>query len=109
MAFSARGLIPLLQPAKSPVCAQCRRTFGSSAALRAGHNKWSKIRHDKAANDLKKNAARTIFTKNIAFCSKRASTPSLVSAPVVMLRNAHALENKSLAPTPNSTPSWQPP
>jgi transcriptional/translational regulatory protein YebC/TACO1 len=46
----------------------------SSPALRSGHNKWSKIRHDKAANDAKKNAARTIFTKNIALYSKR--TPS---------------------------------
>ncbi|KAK4236830.1 transcriptional regulator TACO1-like protein [Achaetomium macrosporum] len=71
MAFLFRSLAPLIRPAKpSLICAECRRTLVSSPALRSGHNKWSKIRHDKAANDAKKNAARTIFTKNIALYSK---------------------------------------
>ncbi|GAB1320389.1 hypothetical protein MFIFM68171_10599 [Madurella fahalii] len=70
MASLARTLSPLTGPAKTSFCAQCRRGFSSSPVLQSGHNKWSKIRHDKAANDAKKNVARTIFTKNIAFCSK---------------------------------------
>ncbi|KAK4252188.1 transcriptional regulator TACO1-like protein [Corynascus novoguineensis] len=71
MASLFRPLAPLARPAKpSTICAQCRRAFGSSPVLQSGHNKWSKIRHDKAANDLKKNAARTHFCKNITLYSK---------------------------------------
>ncbi|KAH6636414.1 transcriptional regulator TACO1-like protein [Chaetomium tenue] len=66
-----RPLAPLTRSAiPSSICAQCRRTFVSSPALKSGHNKWSKIRHDKAANDAKKNATRTIFAKNITLYSK---------------------------------------
>jgi hypothetical protein len=75
MASLARTLIPLTRPARPPsICAQCRRSFVSTPVIQSGHNKWSKIRHDKAANDAKKNAARTIFAKNITLYSKR--TPS---------------------------------
>ncbi|AEO57847.1 hypothetical protein MYCTH_2304543 [Thermothelomyces thermophilus ATCC 42464] len=71
MASLFRPLIQLPRPAKpSSICAQCRRAFVSSPILQAGHNKWSKIRHDKAANDMKKNAARTLFCKNITLYSK---------------------------------------
>ncbi|KAK4106369.1 YebC-like protein [Parathielavia hyrcaniae] len=67
----ARSLAPLARTAKpSSICAQCRRAFVSGPVLQAGHNKWSKIRHDKAANDLKKNATRTVFSKNITLYSK---------------------------------------
>ncbi|KAK4152847.1 transcriptional regulator TACO1-like protein [Chaetomidium leptoderma] len=72
MASLARTLAPLTRPAAKPssICAQCRRAFVSSPTVQSGHNKWSKIRHDKAANDLKKNATRTIFAKNITLYSK---------------------------------------
>ncbi|KAJ4304286.1 hypothetical protein N0V88_001899 [Collariella sp. IMI 366227] len=71
MASIARTLTPLTRPTNpSSICAQCRRAFVSSPVLQSGHNKWSKIRHDKAANDLKKNATRTVFVKNIALYSK---------------------------------------
>jgi hypothetical protein len=80
MASLARTFAPLARrPATASVCAQCRRTFVSSPTLQSGHNKWSKIKHDKAANDAKKNATRTIFTKNIALYSKRTPPLSLVS------------------------------
>lgn len=81
MASLARTLAPLTRPAKpSSICVQCRRTFSSSAGLQSGHNKWSKIRHDKAANDAKKNAARTLFAKNITLYSKRTPLSSISSS-----------------------------
>lgn len=78
MASLARSIVigPLSRSSSkstsSSICAQCRRTFVSSPALQSGHNKWSKIKHEKAAADAKKNAARTVFTKNITLYSKRA-------------------------------------
>lgn len=83
MAALARTLAPLARPTTArAVCAQCRRAFVSSPLLQSGHNKWSKIKHDKAANDAKKNAARTIFTKNIALASKRTPLLSSSVSPV---------------------------
>lgn len=82
MASLARSLGPLTRPAKSSsICAQCRRAFVSSPGLLSGHNKWSKIRHDKAANDAKKNATRTVFAKNITLYSKRTPPSSVSSSP----------------------------
>ncbi|KAK3357003.1 transcriptional regulator-domain-containing protein [Lasiosphaeria hispida] len=54
----------------SSVCAQCRRFFITFSPLQSGHNRWSKIKHDKAANDAKKTAIWTRFTKNIMLFSK---------------------------------------
>ncbi|KAK3900177.1 transcriptional regulator TACO1-like protein [Staphylotrichum tortipilum] len=71
MAFLARAFAPLARPTRpSSICLQCRRAFVASPPLQSGHNKWSKIRHKKAANDAKKNKARTIFSKNITLYSK---------------------------------------
>ncbi len=82
MASLARTLGPFTRPAKpSSICVQCRRAFVSSPVLQSGHNKWSKIRHEKAANDAKKNAARTIFAKNITLYSKRTPSSSTSSGP----------------------------
>ncbi len=78
MASLARAFAPLARPTKpSSICAQCRRTFSASPDLQSGHNKWSKIRHKKGANDVKKNKVRTLFAKNITLYSKR--TPLLSS------------------------------
>ncbi|KAI1344284.1 YebC-like protein [Xylariaceae sp. FL0016] len=52
------------------ICAQCSRSYHASASLRAGHNKWSKIKHQKGANDMKKNAQRNTFSKNLTLFSK---------------------------------------
>ncbi|KAK4232056.1 transcriptional regulator TACO1-like protein [Podospora fimiseda] len=80
-----RSLNPLTRSQPSSLCAQCRRTFISSPILTSGHNKWSKIRHDKAAADVKKATERNILTKNIVFqCrvfgSDPAQNPGLVAA-----------------------------
>ncbi|KAI0537345.1 duf28 domain-containing protein [Xylaria digitata] len=66
--FSTR--IPLLSPIRSTICAQCRRSFTANAVLSSGHNKWSKIKHDKAAADKKKNAARSTFARQLTMYSK---------------------------------------
>ncbi|KAK0722554.1 transcriptional regulator TACO1-like protein [Lasiosphaeria miniovina] len=52
------------------LCAPCRRSFSSTPLLQSGHNKWSKIRHGKAANDAKKTVVRTQFTQTISVYSK---------------------------------------
>ncbi|KAI1372971.1 YebC-like protein [Hypoxylon crocopeplum] len=56
--------------ASRSICAQCRRSFASSSVLRSGHNRWSKIRHEKGAADAKKNVQRSIFAKNLTLYSK---------------------------------------
>lgn len=38
--------------------------------LRSGHNRWSKIKHEKGAADAKKNAQRSTFAKNLTLYSK---------------------------------------
>ncbi|KAI1487781.1 transcriptional regulator TACO1-like protein [Biscogniauxia mediterranea] len=62
--FSARAMAP------TRLCAQCRRTIVSSAVLRSGHNRWSKIRHQKGAADQKKTAQRSTFAKHLALYTK---------------------------------------
>ena len=53
------------------VCRQCRlRPLHSTAALASGHNRWSKIKHDKAKVDASKNRQRSIFAQEIALASK---------------------------------------
>ncbi|KAI0103087.1 YebC-like protein [Hypoxylon sp. NC0597] len=52
------------------ICAQCRRSFTSNSVLRSGHNRWSKIRHEKGAADAKKNALRSTFSKHLTLYSK---------------------------------------
>ncbi|KAK3333611.1 transcriptional regulator TACO1-like protein [Cercophora scortea] len=72
MSFLSRWS-PLLRLPSTPtsICAECRRrTFLSIAPLQSGHNKWSKIKHEKAAADAKKNVQRSFFTKHITLYSK---------------------------------------
>lgn len=52
------------------VCRRCLRPLSTTAAPRAGHNKWSKTKHIKAVTDRKKMAERAAFTKLIAACSR---------------------------------------
>ncbi|KAI1134919.1 YebC-like protein [Hypoxylon sp. FL0543] len=67
--FPSRSLTPR-STAPTAICVQCRRSFTSSSVLRSGHNRWSKIRHEKGAADAKKNAQRSIFAKNLTLYSK---------------------------------------
>lgn len=56
---------------RSSICAQCRRSFTSDVARYSGHNRWSKIKHEKGAADKKKNAQRTTFANHLTLYSKR--------------------------------------
>ncbi|KAI1821785.1 duf28 domain-containing protein [Xylaria intraflava] len=60
----------LFTPLRSAVCAQYRRSFATNAVLSSGHNKWSKIKHEKAAADKKKTTRRSIFAKQLTMYSK---------------------------------------
>ncbi|KAI3337387.1 duf28 domain-containing protein [Xylariaceae sp. AK1471] len=62
--------IPLSSPIRSTICVQCRRSLASSAILSSGHNKWSKIKHEKAAADKKKTAQRSSFAKQLTMYTK---------------------------------------
>ncbi|UPK90475.1 hypothetical protein LCI18_001410 [Fusarium solani-melongenae] len=58
------------QPANSIICRQCQRSFATTPAQWAGHNKWSKTKHIKAVTDKKKMTERAGFTKTIAMYSR---------------------------------------
>jgi YebC/PmpR family DNA-binding regulatory protein len=60
-------LRPLLRP--PPVNTQYR-AFSASAVQLSGHNRWSKIKHDKGKADAYKNRQRSIFAQEIATASK---------------------------------------
>ena len=48
----------------------CVRGFATAPVLQSGHNRWSKIQHDKAKLDMRKNKQRSIFAAQIALASK---------------------------------------
>ncbi|KAK4175609.1 transcriptional regulator-domain-containing protein [Triangularia setosa] len=53
------------------LCASCRtRTFTTTPLLTSGHNKWSKIRHDKAINDRKRMQTILFYTQQITVSCK---------------------------------------
>ncbi|KAI0506788.1 transcriptional regulator TACO1-like protein [Xylaria bambusicola] len=71
--FSSRIALPSRSPiirSTKTICAQCRRSFAANAILASGHSKWSKIKHDKAAADQKKNTQRSGFAKQLTVLSK---------------------------------------
>ncbi|KAH8894903.1 YebC-like protein [Thozetella sp. PMI_491] len=97
MASLSRGAGLFRRPRLS-LCFRCRQAFATSAISHSGHNKWSKIKHGKAANDAKKNSSRnehgriiTLLAKlygpdptfnpqlaNAMIAAKRASVPKTV-------------------------------
>lgn len=53
------------------ICKPCHlRLFATTPIAQAGHNKWSKTKHIKAATDKKKMADRTHFHKLISMYSR---------------------------------------
>lgn len=84
MALSPRGLRYLYSSRITPSLSQklqliesitsngfiCARCLSTSSQLQSGHNRWSKIKHDKAGVDAKKNKERSIFAHEIAMASK---------------------------------------
>jgi YebC/PmpR family DNA-binding regulatory protein len=57
-----------------------RRPFTCTTISSSGHNRWSKIKHDKGKNDAAKNRQRSIFAQEIATTS-RMSGPDPNSNP----------------------------
>lgn len=49
---------------------QCCRAFSYSPARASGHNRWSKIKHEKGAADAKRNLLRSGFAKNLTLYSQ---------------------------------------
>lgn len=52
------------------ICSQCRRSISSSAVALSGHNKWSKIKHEKGRADKGKATARQLFSSKITLYTK---------------------------------------
>ncbi|RPB16099.1 DUF28-domain-containing protein [Morchella conica CCBAS932] len=44
--------------------------FSTSSVSQSGHNRWSKIRHDKGANDAKRGSAFSKISQEISYASK---------------------------------------
>jgi hypothetical protein len=44
--------------------------FSTSSVSQSGHNRWSKIRHDKGANDAKRGSAFSKISQEITYASK---------------------------------------
>jgi len=56
---------------RSFLCPSCRyRTLTTSASLFSGHNRWSKIKHDKGKADAAKNKQRSVFAAELSTASK---------------------------------------
>ena len=62
----SRGLVRCAQQLKTSTL----RTLTTTTATLSGHNRWSKIKHDKGKVDALKNRQRSIFAHEIATCSK---------------------------------------
>lgn len=56
-------------------CQQCRK-FQGGVSLLSGHNRWSKIKHDKGKNDAAKSKQRSFLAKEIIQASKRKNERS---------------------------------
>jgi YebC/PmpR family DNA-binding regulatory protein len=61
--FTRSSITPTLPP-------PTHRAFSTTPTLLSGHNRWSKIKHDKGKADAYKNRQRSIFAQEIATASK---------------------------------------
>lgn len=59
----------LITPSTPYICPQCR-LLSTTTPFLSGHNRWSKIKHDKGRVDAAKNRARSIFSSEIATASR---------------------------------------
>ncbi|KAH8668300.1 transcriptional regulator TACO1-like protein [Xylariales sp. PMI_506] len=64
------GCRPSIRLLRLSGCPQCFRSLSSAKPLFSGHNRWSKIRHEKGAADKKKTAERGMFAKNLTLYSR---------------------------------------
>ncbi|TKA22699.1 hypothetical protein B0A50_07792 [Salinomyces thailandicus] len=67
----SRGLSIALKSTTPYICPSCRqRALTTTPTLLSGHNRWSKIKHDKGRADAAKNKQRSIFAGEISTASK---------------------------------------
>lgn len=68
----SRGLVRLMLSSRrnSRYQCQCRKSFSTTPTLFSGHNRWSKIKHDKAKADASRNRQRSLFANEIALASR---------------------------------------
>ena len=67
----SRGIGILRSFAQSPTATPITfRAFSATTIPLSGHNRWSKIKHDKGKADALKNRQRSIFAQEIATASK---------------------------------------
>lgn len=68
----SRGLVRSLKPFNIPqICLACHTRGLHAITIRlSGHNRWSKIRHDKGRNDAAKNRQRSVFAQEITTASR---------------------------------------
>ncbi|KAK5941865.1 hypothetical protein PMZ80_005816 [Knufia obscura] len=65
------------------------RSFSSATCLWSGHNRWSKIKHDKGKNDAAKSKERTTLTLNVIRLSREGGPdPSINTALAYAINNA---------------------
>lgn len=92
----------LLWPVRtSAICSRCgSRTFTTSPRVQSGHNKWSKIKHQKGKADQIKTIARTQHVQAITLYSKLYGPDPNTNTS---LANAIALAKKVNIPTVSSS------
>ena len=96
------GLARLRTPRVAAHCrnSTCSRLFGASPAWNSGHNRWSKIKHDKGKADALKSKDRSALSKELYIASKcrfRHSSPNLWSIVNLPVGGSNPLFNPRLA------------
>ncbi|KAI1085886.1 YebC-like protein [Whalleya microplaca] len=82
------GRGPVLRPTTSVLYPLCRRSFNSTSIRSSGHNRWSKIKHEKGAADLKKNTRRSTFANNLFLYSKLYGPDPNLNTPLATVITA---------------------
>lgn len=82
--MASKNSMTHLPRSRSRICLQCR-FLTTSSRLDSGHNRWSKIKHDKAGADAGRSKQRAVLAKEIADASRAlgadpAFKPRLVDA-----------------------------
>ena len=106
----SRGLQAFIGRQNAPfICQRCQlRSFATTISLNSGHNRWSKIKHDKGKNDAAKNRQRSVFAQAIATASRLSGSdptanPRLADLITKAKREGFADEVFCLPPPPSSS------
>ncbi|KAI0078990.1 YebC-like protein [Panus rudis PR-1116 ss-1] len=59
----------------TPICLNSMRTISTTSVALAGHNKWSKIKHKKGANDIKKGKLYSKAARDIVLAARTGGSP----------------------------------